>query len=560
MAVVSRISTIRITDTATNSVGKQFQATATVQDTAAGSSVAVDYVQSDIGVPLMSNPDTATLTFVDDAGNVIRTVTLRITAGTDNLTFYFTANGNSGGGNRCGTIEMKIRITKTTGGPTNTYDIETDGTPNTPPSAHTVRTLDRGWIRGTTTLVEDLSNTSLGGAPATPAQFGESLFVRLTQADISYVARAISVAISDTTPSLTGNTNSTTAVQRDVTFSAVVDKRFPAASTSVGLTATVPNTTLGTAAPDYTFTSTTDDTLAVDPRLTCAHLMQMDNSSFQTPPLSINDADDQRLGSQLAYLSTNVRAARGTLVSDAITGGVNGISLDTLLESQVDTSIETSQNAGVTAARGGEAGWIGTFLTWSNSLPGGTWRKTVTIDTASASVLTNAYLITATKDYSLVAVDPRVGIHVGITCPDKTASHFSAGDDLDVVAWIMNTATGGKEIADSGSMMVGAVRYNTEADYLERLLSDTDDTEAAWEQWDESEVLSYFPMTSLPNDANVFFKEFTNTAGWGDLNVRFLFKASLQGTPYEGLTVIEMTGKANPHSGNELDPTGGLFK
>lgn len=559
MAVVSRISTIRITDTATNSLGKQFQATATVQDTAAGSSVAVTYVQSDIGVPLMSDPDTATLTFVDDAGNVIRTVTLRITPGTDNITFFFTANGNSGGGNRCGTIEMKIRITKTTGGPTNTYDVDTDGSPNTPPSAHTMRTLDRGYIRGTTTVTEAISNISLGGGKNSPAQFGESLFVRLTQADQSYVARALSIAVSNTTPALSQNTNSSTATTRDVTFSSVVDKRFPAASTSVGVTATIPNTTLGTGIPDYIFTSTTDDTLSIDPRLTCEHLMQMDNSSFQTPPLTLNDADDQRLGSQLAYISTNVRAARGTKVGSAITGGVNGISLDTLLESQVDTNIETSQNAGLTATQGGEAGWISTFMTWSNSLPGGVWRKTVTIDTASSSVLTNAYLVQPTIDYTLIAVDPRIGIHAGITNPSDTADHLKAGDDIDVVAWIMNTATGGKEQADSGSMMVGVVRYNPDNNYLERLLSDTDDTSAAWEQWDQNELLNYFAMTPLVADANVFFKQFSATSGWGELNTRFLFKATLAGTPYEGIVTIEITGKANPHSNNEFDPVG-IFK
>lgn len=247
MAVVSRISKLRIELVADPNTFRQWLVTAAVQDTPAGSSVSVTIAMTTGGVA-PGVPDTLTLRYADDGGTTIRTVALTPDSASQSDTFFFTNDGTSGGSARCGTVEMKLQATR---GGVGAYDVETDGSPNTPGAGNQSQ-LDRGWIRSTTTLVEDISNTSLGGAPTAPGEYDESLFVRTTCGAASYVPRALTVALS--AGSVSGSTNSTTSPTRDVTFSNVVDDRFPAASTTVGVTVTVPNAAL-TGSADWSFSS-----------------------------------------------------------------------------------------------------------------------------------------------------------------------------------------------------------------------------------------------------------------------------------------------------------------
>lgn len=543
MAVVPRIATIRIANSvdAANNY-RQWQATATIQDTEAGLSVAVSFVHSTVGAPLAAEADTTELIFRNDSGATIRTITIANAPGTSPQTFFFTDTGLTGGAARCGTIEIVIHVEKTTGGPTATYNIETDGSPNTNNVALTsVNQLDRGWIRGTTTLVEDLSNTSLGGAPTAPAQYDESLFVRLTNGAISYVARALAVALSH--GSLSGNTNSTTAVTRDLTFSNVVDNRFPAASTSVGVAVTVPNAAL-TGLPDWTFTSTTDDTLAVDPRLTCEHLLQNNITSFGTPPLVNQNPNGARLASEIGYLSTNIRAARGTLVGNDITQGKNSLTVRTQLQDSAAATSALIQDE-VTATKGGEAGWVQSFLQWTSQLPAGEWDKTVSI-TAPSDITGTDYLLNSTETYVLQARNPDYAVRVnpGTSNP---ANHLVAGEDLDIQAWLLDTFNK-KTVAadeDGGTPLVTVHVWRVNSDNVLQFL------DAAFD-WIDAHNGAGVPvdgyahqMTQLANQ-NVYHIVFTTDSTWTNdivVGVRFLNA----GFPYDGFSQREVVESNNPH-------------
>jgi len=260
VAVISRIAAIHFD----NNVGsfRQWKVTAPVQDTPAGGSITVEATTIFGGLAPPGAANLFTLGYYTDAGVLIKQSSLNPNAATQQDVFAFTDTGLIGGAPRCGTVEIRVRATRTDLG---TFDAETDGSPNTPPTGYTTNQLDRGWIRGTTTLVEAVSNVAAGGAKNQPAEYDESLFVRTTLGAVSYVARSLTVQSS--AGGLSNLTNSTTAVTRDVSFPAVVDSRFAAAATVVGWTVTPSNATL-TGLPFTAFstgaTSTSTNTTTPD--------------------------------------------------------------------------------------------------------------------------------------------------------------------------------------------------------------------------------------------------------------------------------------------------------
>lgn len=542
MAVVPQIARI----TYDNGLGsrRHFVATADLQDQAAGGAVVVTVTNSAIGAIPPAAPDTFELRYITDDGATIRTVTLNNTAGSQTDTFYFTDTGLVGGSPRCGTLELHLRVVKTTGGPTATYSTDTDGTPNTPPTGFTTTILDKGWIRGTTTLVEDISNVGLGSAPNTPGAYDDSLYVRLTAGATAYVARTLSVALS--AGSLSGSTDSTVNIVRDLTFANVVDERFAAAVTTVTVAVTVPNATL-TGLPWTVFTSTTDDSIDVDPRIRIIPLFQLDDDTYGTPPLSKNVADHKRLGSQQGFMCGRFINARGE--------GINGLTYNVALDPDKPGSPVT-QTGKTTTTQGGQAGWGNGFTAWSSSLPGGLWVKSVDI-TGPTDIDTDSYLSLAAgenNDYFLVATDLNLKMVCG-TAPLNAAdggSHVTPDMDLFVGATLWDTVNDVLVSLDA-EPTVTIVRFNFTTFTLQYLDSDL----TTWVAVAGNTPYRH-TMPENPFEPGTYVLSL-NTNGWTEDDFFIVVRGVYDGAPYLGSNIERIVGKLNAHDAHTFDPTG-LFK
>lgn len=548
MAVVSRVTTVRaqnITLPATNY--RQWIATAAVQDTAAGSSVVVTIDHTEVGTALTLAPDTAEIRFYDGSVNVL-TATFSLTIGTSTQTFFFTNNGLTGGSARCGQIEMILRMQKTTGGPTATYHIESDGSPATYPTGAEEGILNRGWIRGTTTLTESVSNISLGGGKTSPAQYDESLFFRATSGAASFTARALTVASSS--GSLSSATNSTTSATRDVTFANVCDNRFPAAATTVNWTATIPNGFIATGDTDWTHTTTTDDSISVDPRLTAEHLMQIDNDAFATPPLSLNDPDSTRVFPEGGYLATHFRAARGTRVGTALTEGVNGLTYDVTLD-PVNPGSTITFAGRTTATRGGQAGWgsaSGVLAAWTQTAPSGVWNKATTI-TLPADITGAAYLLNSTVAYTFSVANSNIQASFYFNQAANPDSHLIAGDTVILTCALTDLTTRKRVIPTAVSFW--ATRRGS-AGTLQYLNSLTDNTDAAWVNWGQTDAFTEHTLTATA-DPTFYTLTITNTGGWTK-DVLGRIKFSYDGAIYHALMSREIVGAFSPHDSAPATP------
>lgn len=520
MAVVSAVTTLRIDNSVSHadSTALTWVATAAAQDTAAGSSVLVTITHTNGGGVTPANAETLTLRYVTDGGIVIKTVSLNPTASSQTDTFYFTDTGNSGGSPRCGTIEIKLQATRTT---IPTYDFETDGSPNTPPAGFHAHTLNQGWIRGTTTRAEEVSNVSLGGALTEPAEYDESLFVRLTEGAISYTARALTVTSSS--GSLSSATNSTTAAQRDVTFTNVVDERFPAAVTNVTWSVTVPNAAL-TGVPDWTATTTAEADLDVDPRLTCTHHFQIDNNTFS---LAADDNSNQMLATESGFLWTRITGSRGT--------GLNGITLtQTLTPTNPGTAVGPTSS--VTSTRDSQIGWSDK-IDWTASKPGGTWTKTVDI-TAPTDIDGSTYLLNSSEVLTMLAPDSRITV-IASGGPTDKAKHYVAGNAFQVGVSIYKAAVKQVIPADSD----GAGGHKAYA-----ILARLEDTgaHAGRSQYLDSDGITWVPitgpgqtaylhqLTQTRPDSMVYTKTIPaeQTEDWGDYDIFVIGEVFVSGTPY----------------------------
>lgn len=491
MAVVSRISTLRFD----NGLGsfRQWQVTAAVQDTAEGQGVTWSLAETSGGTP-PGAADTRTVRFKDPSGAVL--VSTTATSGT----FYFTNDGTSGGSARHGTVIIDIQATKTT---VPTYDYETDGSPSTAPTGFSATQVDRGYIRGTTTLVESVSNISLGGAQSEPAAYDESLYFRCTLGSSSYIAQALTVTAS--AGSLSSATNSTTATTRDVTFANVVDDRFNAALTTVTWTVTPPNdATTGIA---YTaFSSTTDTEIDVDPRLTCSHHFQIDDNTFDTSDAS---SSNSMLSTQSGFLATRFVNSRGV--------GINGLTVtQTLTPVNPGTAASASSS---TATRDSQDGWTD-LLSWTASKPGGTWNKTLDV-TSPLDIELPTYLVSDTASYTMVADDPRLSLRIEAGDPANPGDPWLVGDDLVIgVAAIRFTTTGSERLEiDTGTCKFTIAKFNPALLRIETLASDKI-------TWEYTQTPYLFSATVSPTDPYLFlnYLDFPAaiTTQWGDIGGVFI--------------------------------------
>lgn len=542
-------------DIATHLLGRQWTAVPTAQDISAGNSVDVTINQTTTGASPPGAPTTLELKCQDANGTVIRTFALVVGSATQTVTFWFTHDGTNTGTPRKGTIELNIHAQRSTGG--GTYDLESDGAPSTPPTGSHVHTVTRGWIRGTTDQTEDISNVGLGSAPVSPATYDESLFVRLTDGVSSYIARVLTVSLS--AGALSGDTNSSSGVTHDITFANVCDDRFPAAVTTVGVTVVVPNATF-TGQPDWAYSSVTEDTLDVDPRLTLTWHLQLNDPVFGTAkPTSreINGAEDT--GSMWVRYTN----ARGT-----------GINLTTERRTKTDpfgTTVNSSNGAVTT--QDGQAGWSARFA-WDDTKPAGTWTFTSTIILPNDIELP-AYLINPSPNFTLLASNSDLQVFSSLgPLQSVPLDHWSPGQPLLIGAALFDTnerdlVTPNTSTGKEPSISIGRFALDGTVEYLEDDLVTWADLPLDGSGSTDRILLTRADLfdgngdttPDLPTaDSRVYLLLLTNTTAFSHTTVFALVVFhDIDGNRYAEHFSLDPVGSSNLHSANMFDPTG-LFK
>lgn len=545
MAVVSRIARITLSNGLASS--REWLATAAVQDTAAGDAVTITVTQSTTGA---APPGTANsvrqMQVLNESGGVIATYSWAEGAASTQFTHYMTSNGLIGGTPLADTFEILLRVQKTNGGPTATYNVESDGSPNEPPTLFTSST-DRGWIRSTTTATISASNVSLGGSKNEPAQYQDSLFVRTVLGAGSSISRSLTAQFTGSSKSKASA--STTSATKDVTFSGSgiaegrVNEGFPASSSTYTATVDTPSNSALTGQP-WTVLTRTNDTLLVDPRLTAAHLFQLDMNSYATPPLAGQNLDNERPATSIGYFATHIRAARGAIVGDVASGGVNGVSITTDLVAQ--SNGDTVSRSETTTTQNGEDGWSSDFLQWTSPLPGGGWDKTVEI-TAPSDINASGYLLNAAAVYQLIASrNPFIQLIAEIGHADGAANdrHMHTGDSVEVNAYFKQTKSGERQLLFADESPPPAVSYERiRNNRVENLVYDAGAYEWNWESAEDDGVLEFYDMTKVSD--YYWNHQVPSDDTWGDVTVNVA--AQYEAVQYDAAAFREFVGTSFAH-------------
>lgn len=447
-------TTLRLQDTVTGTNFRQWVASS-VQDVAAGNGLAVQIDLTTGGAAPPNAPTTLELKVQDDTGTVIRTFALTPGLATQTVVFNFSSDGTAVGSPRCGTVELNLHAQR---GGAGSYDVESDGNPNSPPAGFT-RVATRGWARGTTTLTESISNVALGGAVVAPIAYDDSLFVRLVNGAQSYVARALTVTVLGTTvpDSLSAATTSTTATTRDVTFANVADDRFPSALTNIGVSAVVPNAALS-GQPDWAYSATVEATANLDPRLTVTWHMQLNDPVFGTAKPVVTELSGP---SDLGHTWARTTNARGT--------GVNGLSASVRFTDPF--GVNTIGFARTTVTLDGQAGWTNTVATFSESKPSGSWTLELDV-TAPLDIEQPEYLVGSPSSFTVLSPNPDYKIF-GALGPVQSASSdtWAPGDPMLIGATMFDTKTGNPVVPNVGtgvapSVSIGRFSATGQVEYL----------------------------------------------------------------------------------------------
>lgn len=545
MAVVSRTAKAVVSNGVASS---SYTVTADVQDQAAGGLVTLA-LSGLFGVGGPNDPTSITVTAYTSAGATIRTYSVTLTDFSNGATrtLYLTHNGTSTGVKRSGTVEIAIRVTRSGTG-LNDYDVETDGSPNSVPAGWSVTTLDRGWVRSTTTGVSALSNAALGGAKAEPAEYGESVYHRLTLDAQPYDSQTIALGISSSLSGSAAANASSSTTTFDATLAAVVDDRLGAGAQTLTSTA-VPAGNAGrsgftTGQPWTVLTAHTTDALTADPRLTASeHLFQVDDNVFATPPMASHVASKQMTLDQIAYLAVRFTKSRTA-------AGVDGL---TVVQANTPRKSGSAKSAAsTTATRGGEAGWTD-LLVWDSIKPGGIWDWTVDV-TSPAAIDSDAHLLNGADTVELLApANPDIKPLVRGGSLGRPGGHAVPGDAVTIGLALRHWKTGVYLTPDADpapSMRV--LRINAALGRGEFL-----DADMAWKPTQAAGVpvaAHAWPLAPSPGDPFLYLHTFSgaDTAGWGHYNVSLEALAYYDGTLYPGEGEVEMVGAYSDHSA--IDP------
>lgn len=411
----------------------------------------------------------------------------------------------------------------------------------------------RGYLRRTGVLqAHSISNVALAGAEPSMFASPDSLFTRVTLDADAYRANAGALSIVRDANSAVEQTETLSAAiaNRDYSWISTVgtnkrvgtinfadsdlkDLRFALAALDFGGDNEHIWAPQGVQQAGWNRDSdlqlTEDARITVDPRITIAHLLQIDDSVFGTPPLSKDVAGHNRLTSQLGFAASRYRNAREE--------GINAITVDETLADNGGLVTPIVQNA-TTATRGGESGWAGTFLPWDSQLPASEWTHTADVTTAD---LVSLEINAADPGFTLMANNLFLAAVAEITNinPGASGRHFEPGDAVRVTGFVLNTVLASR--VSMGSARVAILRHDAVNNRAQFLNSDSDNTSAAWTQWDAATALVTFPLAATPGDANLFFRTFSATKGWTQATERIyvLLEAQVSGVPYYDTRTLE---------------------
>lgn len=517
--------------------------TASAQDVASGGSVTVTITQTTSGPAPPDGPNKLTYQIYTSGGTLISgtvnnvlnnangvfNTSATIATGTNYLTNDNTATGSP----RCGVVEMYINASCTTAAGVLEWQCDSRGG-NTPVAGITYNSPpQRGWFRGTTTATTTLNAASYA--------YGDTITATTVLGAVPYQSQTVNVAMSPV--SATASAASTTA-----TFTTALgscDNRFPASSGSHSTATTFPNDAF--AGVPWTVATPTDASATTDPRLSFTHLMQFNDNTYGTPPMSKDSGGSQRLASSLAFLSARVTNANGV--------GISGITWTASLQdanhlANGGNPYTQSQTSGT---QGGQVGWPSAFMAWSDVLPPGTWNKTCTITAPSNST---GLEINNTEAYQLVAANPnyRIICAGGPASTQADARHFTPGDDFLVGIAVINVETMQTLRLDTSPAPSCAIgRFNLTFGRAEFLASDG----TTWVPATGSTVY-FHPCTVSPGDANAWTKAFsgTQTAGWGNADIFIIGSAFIGGVPVNDFYKEIVVNGVNNHDAYKFDGGG----
>lgn len=561
MATLSRITRIRVTETATGN-WRQWEAEAAVQDTAEGQAVTVSLRHTTSGgAGIVGIAETLQLILTTDAGVAIRTYTAaNANPALEQFTFYLTDNGLVGGTARHGIVAMNLRVQRTS---LVAYEVEADGNPSTVPAGQTV-TSDVGYMRGTTAATLTVNKSALTDpAYVGTYAYGDSIFARLDTSSRSYNLNSQAVIAirnaADTADLLTRSVNDNVATVGDGNYDAsfvgeVNDTNFAAAAANHLVTARFANSAYA-GIPASGFTALNTQTVTVDPRLTLTSLFQIDDNAWAAPPSASHRAEMQMLSTETGFVGGRVTNARGE--------GRNGITV-TATADPAKPGTTIGPVSFVTATQGGEAGWFG-FLELTASKPGGLWSLTYDV-TAPADVDADGYLVGSSSSFVMTVADPRI-TRVASGGPTLKAGHFSAGRAFQAGVFTIKAGTRTRVIPDlvdpadatlGRKVYVGIGRFQdagANAGYAEFLEADGTTWTAVTS---DAQVIPYHQCSETRPGSGAYVKTWTaeQTASWGEFDLFVLAEIVVDGTPY-GISDKEVSvGASNDHAGYALDALG----
>jgi hypothetical protein len=489
-----------------------------------------------------------TITWKTPSGESLGNISHPSTLASAGDSYSFTAAPPLGSGSvRAGTLEIDLRATSTSS--TAGYDVSTDGRGTQTLATGLSATRDRHWQRANTTVALTIGrnatadntpvlsygdNVRIKTVTGAPLYGTTSVPVELRRADTNALLAAgagsavFSTGASESTPSLIASVNNAQPAARVSTTSAL--GTFATAPSS-GVPSMVPTGVTVLQAPD------------LDPRITVVRLMQHNDNVFGTPPGS-KDAGIQRLTSELSFLSSRLINARGE--------GVNSVSVTRHLYDA--GQLVATPTAGVTsgthttATVGGEAGWLGTFLTWDESLPGGTWLVRHTSGTSGVAGL----LDPVDTSHTLVAADPNLRMICagGPASSGQDTRHFSPGEPLLVGMAVFNVTTAKTVLLDETGIVpaVALGRFNTTLGRAEYLSADG----VTWAAVADTEVF-YHTLAKSPGDPKAWTKVFTDTSGFSGADVFVIGRASVGGVPVSSFQKEVVVSGVNSHTAYTFD-------